>query len=72
MPGLMQWRSPNDDDSTKTLYINTNGQWIHYSRSALAVPDYGGVHSPGFATAQKLLKMGFEYAPSVELIHSHG
>jgi hypothetical protein len=35
--------------------------WVKYSQTPFSVPEHMGINSKGFATAQKLLKMGFTY-----------
>lgn len=80
MPGQMQWRSPNPDDpnDTKVLYYRNseNEPWRMYTDHPDQKSDYvmgpigrgiGGrtlMGSRGFATMQKLLRLGYELIPS--------
>ena len=60
----MQWKSITKDGE-KVLYLqDRNGGWIHYNASPHAIPDYDARHSKGWATFQKLHKLGWKLVPS--------
>lgn len=60
----MQWRSIAREGE-KVLYLqNGDGTWIHYSASKYALPDYDVKHSKGWATFQRLHKLGWKLIPS--------
>lgn len=59
--GKMQWRSLNPEEE-KVLYIqeSDSSPWLRYTASKHAIPDYDAKHSKGWATFQKLHKLGWE------------
>lgn len=75
--GQMCWLSGNslDYDGEKILYVRLSNQdtWKpYYQFQNLVVPDYQitglrhGNCSKGFATMQKLLRLGFSFVPTAE------
>jgi len=60
---------PSNSDSTKILYVRQTptDQWQRYNSSIHAVPDHNILRgSKGWATAQKLMKLGWRVVPSDE------
>ena len=64
--GLLKWVRISGKPLLVIKPPNTD-LWIAYHQSKLAVPDHGiPGESKGFATAQKLLKLGYVYDQPTE------
>lgn len=62
---LMQWK--RESNGRLVLYVNDNGSWVRYNKHNLAVPDHKiESGSLGYATMQKLLKLGYSYVPTLQ------
>lgn len=60
----MKWKSTTKDGE-KTLYLQeNNGKWMHYNASKYALSDCDAKHSKGWATFQRLHKLGWELVQS--------
>lgn len=59
-PKLMRWYI-NEDRSVVRLEFLEGGSWKPYKHHPLSVPDYRDGGSPGYATMQKLLSLGYVF-----------
>jgi hypothetical protein len=48
------------------LYIHDDGNWVRYNNHSSYVKDFKISSQSGFATAQKLLSLGYQYVKSDE------
>ena len=63
--GKMQWRSLTPDGEKVLFLQSAPGEpWVHYRGSRYAIADYDQHHSKGWATFQRLHKLGWELVRS--------
>jgi hypothetical protein len=69
MGNLMQWKQ--EPNGKLALYVEENSRWVRYNNSKYYQPDFSLSSNNGFATAQRLLKLGYSYLKGVGTINMY-